>query len=540
MKLKANGEDMTREKRKIFRVLRIAFHKEYFTFVFILTMFCLSTNAYGRYYVQQAVEPQDTKELLKQAKKLFYKREFTEAEKILKQILTQNPQNTDAKLDLAHILLKRKQFPDAFNYAYEAAKTDDKNSYAFAILGATYLSIGNFNEAKTLLTNSVLLDEKEALAWAGLGMLDFYENRIDDSVGKLRAAVYYDSKEPDFIFTLAQVSARAEKYKEAADAYARFLRISPKNDAERRERIKGLIRFLRYLGKKTLLYGIGGAERTNIKMNLLNNRPVIQVKLDKDGEVLDFVLDTGSGISVISEKAAKRLKIKPVTKGGVARALGGEGKFNIIYGFLNKIYVGDVYVRNVPVYIREFHNKSEDVDGYIGLSLISKFITTVDYGNETFGLVRKDKFENPASKKDSIALPLRLTSSGFLSGQVKLEGIETPLNFIVDTGASVSVISEDLAGSDELSRYILTEKMRVIGAAGITENVSSFLLPKVSFGNYSRDSLKAIALDLDLINESSGFEQAGILGGNFLKNYRLTFDFQNSMVTFIPNVKKSD
>jgi hypothetical protein len=39
---------------------------------------------------------------------------------------------------------------------------------------------------------------------------------------------------------------------------------------------------------------------------------------------------------------------------------------------------------------------------------------------------------------------------------------------------------------------------------------------------------------LDIINETSGFEQAGILGGNFLKNYRLTFDFKNSRVTFEP------
>ncbi len=47
----------------------------------------------------------------------------------------------------------------------------------------------------------------------------------------------------------------------------------------------------------------------------------------------------------------------------------------------------------------------------------------------------------------------------------------------------------------------------------------------------------AIALDLDIINEASGFVQAGILGGNFLKNYILTFDFENSKVIFVP-IKK--
>jgi hypothetical protein len=76
--------------------------------------------------------------------------------------------------------------------------------------------------------------------------------------------------------------------------------------------------------------------------------------------------------------------------------------------------------------------------------------------------------------------------------------------------------------------------MRVVGAAGITENVPSLLLPRVTFGSHSRQSITAIALDLELINETSGFEQAGILGGNFLKNYCLTFDFQNSKVIFVP------
>jgi hypothetical protein len=91
-----------------------------------------------------------------------------------------------------------------------------------------------------------------------------------------------------------------------------------------------------------------------------------------------------------------------------------------------------------------------------------------------------------------------------------------------------------LANSKEISGFVRDQKLKVVGAAGITENVSSFLLPSVTFGSHTRQSVMAIALDLDLINEVSGFEQAGILGGNFLKNYRLTFDFQNSQVVFVP------
>ncbi|MEP6848744.1 MAG: pepsin/retropepsin-like aspartic protease family protein, partial [Acidobacteriota bacterium] len=302
---------------------------------------------------------------------------------------------------------------------------------------------------------------------------------------------------------------------------------------ERRDRIKGLIDFLRYLGQKESLYVAAGSDSTTVPVKLLGNRPVIQLKVNDDQVPLNFVLDTGSGISVISNKTAKMLKIKPVAKGGLAKGIGGDGKFNIVYGFLRQVTIGEVKVRSIPVYIREFHNTNEDIDGYIGLSLISKFLTTLDYGNQTFALQRRDTQSDP-SMAGVVSLPLRLTSSGFLSGEVHLQGIDSPLNFIVDTGASVSVISDQIAGLENVSQYIRQEKLTVIGSAGITEDVPTFLLPRVTFGEHSRNSITAIALDLDLINEASGFQQSGILGGNFLRNYRLTFDFKNSKVTFIP------
>ncbi len=483
--------------------------------------------------IQQIEE--DTRQQIKQAKKLAQKGNVVEAEKLLRQIIERNPQHSTAKLKLAYLLLKQKHLLEPYNISFEIAKAEPKNSYAFAVLGATLLSAGNFREADRILVTALTLNKKESLAWAGLGMLDFYENRITDSIDNLKTAVYFDSDEPDFVFALAQVSSRAEKYKEAADAYNRFLQVSPQNDTERRDRIKGLINFLRYLGGKASLYVLNGKNRTNVSFELLRDRPVVTLSVNNNEQPLRFVLDTGSGISVISRETAERLKIKPITRGGLARAIGGNGKFEIIYGFLKSVNIGDVQVKNVPIYIREFHSNDEKIDGYIGLSLISKFLTTIDYGNQTFSLIKKEFADDQnVVENKGLFLPLRLTSSGFLSGEVQLEGMDRLLNFIVDTGASISVISAEIASTSEISRFVQLEKMRVVGAAGITEDVPSFLLPRVTFGTNSRESIKAVALNLDIINEASGFRQAGILGGNFLKNYRLTFDFKNSKVIFTP------
>ena len=499
-------------------------------FIFLLLLW-LSTIIRANGDIQQT-NAESAGQLIKQAQKLTNRGNFTEAEKILRRGIQIYPQDSSLKLNLAYNLLKQKQILEAYNLSFEVARNEPGNSYAFAVLGVALLTAGNFKDANLSFINSLQLDKKQALAWAGLGTLDFYENRVTLGLKSLRTAVYLESKEPDFLFTLGQISARAENYDEAAEAYERFLQISTQTDKERRDRIKGLINFLRFLGKKRILYVPEGAEETAVSFDLVNDRPVISLKINKGEESFNFVLDTGSGISVISRETAEKLKIKPVTRGGLARAVGGDGKFEIIYGFLRQVSIGDVKIKNVPVYIREFHSKDEKIDGYIGLSLISKFLTTIDYGGSTFTL-RKKNLPSLAGYNE-LSLPLRLTSSGFLSGEIQLQGLESPLNFIVDTGASVSVISDELAATKEISPFVKDEKIRVIGAAGITENVSTFLLPRVTFGSHSRESIKAIALDLDIINEASGFHQAGILGGNFLKNYRLTFDFENSKVVFVP------
>lgn len=484
--------------------------------------------------IEQQSKSAELRQLIKQAEKLARRGNFPGAEKILRDILTDSPKNSAVKLALGNTLLKQKKIVEAYSLSLEVAQAEPKNSYAFAILGSALLNAGRFDDAKLSLINAVNLNNKESLGWASLGLLDFYENRIFQSLSDLRTAVNLEPDEPDFIYALAQVAARAELYAEAADAYNSFLQISPHTDSDRRDRIKGLISFLQFLGSKQKFYESEGEKRTKVSFDLKNDRPIIQIRLGRSEKPLNFVLDTGAGMSVLSEQTARRLNIKPVARGGSARGVGGDGKFDIVYGFLRLIYIGDVKIKNVPIYIRKFHTINNEIDGYIGLSLISKFLTTIDYGDSTFELINKNSVGKRPVDDQDLSLPLRLTTSGFLSGEVQLEGLETPLNFIVDTGASISVISDDIAQTEGIRHFIKDEKMRIIGAAGVTDSVSSFLLPRITFGTHSRQSIKAVALDLDIINETAGFEQAGILGGNFLKNYRLTFDFQNSKVIFEP------
>lgn len=471
--------------------------------------------------------------------------DFAEAEKIYRELLAKNVHDNVARLGLSLALLKQHNIQDAYDHAARVIIADPLSARAHALLGAAILAAGGFRESVEEFRTALSLDPDESVAVGGLAMIDFYENRSDSAIRGLQRATSLDPDEPDYVFNLGQAAARRERYKEAADAYERFLSIAPKTDADRRARIRGLIDFLRYLGLQHSLYDLDGASRTSIAFEAPDGRPVLLVRVNGEKTPLRFVLDTGSGMSVVSETTAKRLGLRPVARGGLARAVGGPGRFEIVYGFLDSIEIGEVEVKHVPVYIRHFYDNKNPVDGYIGVSVISKFVTSIDYGDRSFTLSREkvsaapDLWKNTASTGslavlNGIEIPLRTTSSGFLSGEVRLESNEKFWNFIIDTGASVSVVSEKLAAEDQISSYQQAELMRVYGAAGITENVKTLILPRVMLGELSQEKINAAVLDLDPVNETAGFRQSGILGANFLKNFRVTFDFQRGIIRLEP------
>ncbi len=506
--------------------------------VIVVCLFCFvsfSLAESNEVDVEKRLETE--REVLRRAQKELRKGEPKISEQTLRKYLEINTTSIEAKLALSYVLLKQKRNFDSYEIALEVAKSNNKNARALSLIGFSFLNIGDFKQASLFFLNANTINSREALAWEGAGLIDFYENNITSSLEKLRQAVYLENKEPDFFYALAQVAARNESYLEAANNYRSFLQVAPKNDISRRDKIRGLIDFLEYLGNRASLYDLGGTDQTTVPIEIVKQRPIIKVKIGKKNRVFNFVLDTGSSVTVLSEATAKEIGIKPVASGGQASAIGGTGKFDIVYGFLNSIEIGEAKIKNVPIYIRRFHEDAENVDGFIGLAIISQYLTTLDYGNLTLSMVKRDDKIVKKFTENEVLLPLRLTTSGFLSGEVKIQGLDFPVYFIVDTGASISVISSELANSNELSKFVTGDTMRVVGAGGVLNNVQSYLLPKITFGNHSRESVSAIALNLNLINENSGFSQNGILGGNFLQNYKLTFDFKGSKIAFLPIIK---
>ncbi|HSB10769.1 MAG TPA: aspartyl protease family protein [Blastocatellia bacterium] len=477
--------------------------------------------------------------VLRNAKKAMRSGKYEDAAKLYGELIRADGRDITARLGASFACLKMQNYLHSFEHALEALKIDASNARAHALAGANLLRSGFVRASVSELQRALDLDPKEALAYGAAAEVDFYEGRAKESREKSYYASNLDPDEPDYLVTYARASSRLEDFKEAADAYEAFLQIAPLSDTERRDRIKGLIQFYRQLAG-IQIHQVSGDTVTEAPFHLGNDRrPYIQLKLN--GRDALFVVDTGSGFTVISKDAAKRFGVSEIAKGGKSQGVGGTGKFQIVYGLIKSIQIGGVRIRMVPCFIRPFHGTNdhppeERAEGFIGLSILSRFLTELDYKDT---VIRLDRSENRAVPMPSLpgvtVTPFRTTQNGLISVETEFEGNQL-VNAIVDSGASSTVLSQAAVDRLKLRDQIIKgQTTSVIGAAGITDNVEMLLVRKCRVADAQQSNLRALVLDFGAINETSGFEQGGILGGDFLRHYRLTIDFNRAVLALTPH-----
>jgi hypothetical protein len=244
---------------------------------------------------------------------------------------------------------------------------------------------------------------------------------------------------------------------------------------------------------------------------------------------------------VISKVAAKRLGVSEIARGGKSQGIGGDGKFQIVYGLLNSLQLGGIKVKQIPCFIRPFHGADERpaeerADGFIGLSVLSHFLTELDYKDNRMILDRDVSRPLPAvAPPDVTVIPFRTTQNGLISIETEFDD-SNPINVILDSGASSTAISVVAVERHKMHNQIIKgQTANVIGAAGITNNVQMVFIRNCRVADLKQSNLRALVLDFGAINETSGFEQSGILGGDFLRHFRVTIDFMRTQVMFIPH-----
>ena len=502
----------------------------------LVIVLMLSTSSVQFAYTtsaQQKTRPNSSR-LYRDARKAIRTGKYEDALSVYRELLDADAGDIQARLGASLTHFKMGEYVACFEQATEVLKTDPNNARAHALAGISLLRSGLVEGAVVELQQAINLDGKEALAYGGAAEIDYYEGRPKEARVKSYYAHHLDPEEPDYLVTYARASSRVEDFKEAADAYQLYLEVAPITDIERRERIRGLVQFYRQLAGLQV-HQLTGPSVTEASFHLgADRRPYVHIKLN--GRDALFVIDTGSGFTVISKDAAKRFGVSEIARGGKSQGIGGTGKFLIVYGLIKSLQIGDAKVRMIPCFIRPFHGDKERpleerADGFIGLSILSHFLTQLDYKESRIRLDRSDSRSSPLAASPGVALvPFRTTQNGLISVETEFDGNQH-LNVILDSGASSTVISSAAVGRLNMADQIIKgQTASVVGAAGVTENVQMLFLRKCRVAEVQQSNLRALVLDFAAINETSGFEQSGILGGDFLRNFKLTIDFNRSLL----------
>lgn len=118
-----------------------------------------------------------------------------------------------------------------------------------------------------------------------------------------------------------------------------------------------------------------------------------------------------------------------------------------------------------------------------------------------------------------IVVPVRINGQG-------------PYDFVVDTGATFTCVDQELAEALSLPE----QPGSVAFGAGIggSGSVKIVEIDALEVGTARAEDTMAAVIDLSTIKQS-GIEVRGLIGLNFLKAYRVTFDFERNVLKLEKN-----
>jgi len=257
----------------------------------------------------------------------------------------------------------------------------------------------------------------------------------------------------------------------------------------------------------------------------------IQVSVD-DSEPLDFIFDSGDGITVIDEDVAEKLHL---VKDKVV--LNEESVYGSIIKH-NTIKVGGFLIeKNIKVYASNLGHLEaslgREFDGIIGHDLLRHHSIRIDYDNHKFEI-----YDLGAHPKKGDPIPFKLVNSiPTISGSVVLNNDEPhDGTFFVMTGAGTTL--------DFNAPYAL--KYDVVNKTGqhysylvksVSKNETKHYegwVKSISFGKQKIDNLP-VGVSLASKGVQAHKHVAGILGNKVLSRYNIIMDLPSKMMYFEKN-----
>ena len=275
-----------------------------------------------------------------------------------------------------------------------------------------------------------------------------------------------------------------------------------------------------------------GATTTTVPFELVDNHVYLSVMLDGKGPYR-FLFDTG-GANVVDPAVIR--EIGAVSAGTVQGSGVGSGTDAFSFAKVATLGVGDARLENqlfavAPVRFGFGISGGRPADGLIGFEVLSRFVTTFDYGSNRVVLALPGSPAPSATNGDVIPFVLDGRQPQF---PCRIDDVASACT--VDTGSrdAISLFSPFLAAHPAVVPH-------AIAASGVT----GFGVGGPAFGRLGRLASLGIgrfALPqtiADFTSQTQGAFAApfvgGNIGGDILKRFTLSLDYTTHRMTVVPN-----
>lgn len=233
------------------------------------------------------------------------------------------------------------------------------------------------------------------------------------------------------------------------------------------------------------------------------------------------VVDSGAVISIISASLASTLNV---------RSLGDfEGEFigllgepiPVRFGLLDSIRIGEIEVGNVPVAIMPdkslnffvYNREPFNMEFLIGTNLLREFRLELNFRRETMTFTTlTPEMRNPDPEQNLFLCDFR----PFVHTHVNRKGWYL---FVVDTGSEITFLNEESADLTRLRSARRMHGATLQGLGGAQKRGD-----KIENVQVGIDKWVGTFKDIPLYSSERG-AALGIIGQNFMKNFRVVIDF---------------
>lgn len=270
---------------------------------------------------------------------------------------------------------------------------------------------------------------------------------------------------------------------------------------------------------------------TTVSFELFGDHIIIPVSID-NSEPLDFIFDTGSGLTVLDSKISSELGLS-----------GKEIKMNSTRSSMELLKHNEIEIngfpieKNIKVYATDLEHLEislgRDIDGIIGYDIMHHHTIKINYANKSMEI-----YEHGEGPKSGVEVPFDLNISiPTINGEVVLNNNEAHKGtFFVMTGAGTSVDfnSPYAAKYDVLSK---TGKHYSYVVKGLSEDETLHYEGHVLSFKFAGETLEDLPIGISQAN--SGIQAhdhvGGIIGNKVLSMFNITIDVPNRRMYFDKN-----